>query len=106
MNTSCYFIKEKALFGSFPSQSSVDELENDLNVRYFVDLTNSNEKKITPYKTKYNYMNYPITDRHVPEDLLSFSKFIIRVSKIIKNLKKDEKIYIHCKGGQPGLSSI
>jgi protein-tyrosine phosphatase len=100
MNTSCYFIKEKALFGSFPSQSAVDELENELNVRYFIDLTYSDEKKITPYKTKYSYMNYPINDRHVPQDLLSFTKFIIKVSKIIKDLKKEETIYIHCKGGQ------
>ena len=37
MNNSSFFIKDRALFGSFPSQDSVSELET-LGVRYFVDL--------------------------------------------------------------------
>ena len=38
MNYCSYFIKDKALFGSYPTQQSVEELEQE-GVRYFVDLT-------------------------------------------------------------------
>lgn len=99
MNLSSFFIKDKALFGSFPTQTAVNELEAE-NVKFFIDLTHNTEKKITPYCTKYTYINYPITDRQVPDDLISFSKFIITTSKIIKELRKHEKVYIHCRGGQ------
>jgi len=100
MNTSSYFIKDKALFGSFPTQESVSELEEQ-GVRYFVDLTTpeEKEKKLTMYTTRYNYINYPIHDRHVPTNWHTYANFIIKVCKIIKNLKSDEKIYIHCRGG-------
>ena len=43
-----YFIKNKALFGSFPTQTTVKELESE-GVRYFINLTNTHEKKTTPY---------------------------------------------------------
>ena len=47
MDYCSYFIKDKAIFGSFPTQESVYELENE-GVKYFVDLTdNDKEKKIT-----------------------------------------------------------
>ena len=100
MNTSSYFIKDKALFGSFPTQESVLELEEQ-GVRYFVDLTTPEEKqkKLTMYTTQYNYVNYPIHDRHVPTDWFSYAKFIIKICKIIKSLKNEEKLYAHCRGG-------
>ena len=100
MNNSSYFIKDKALFGSFPTQESVLELEEN-GVRYFVDLTTpeEKEKKLTMYTTKYNYINYPIHDRHVPTDWISYAQFIIKICKIIRNLKENEKIYIQCRGG-------
>jgi hypothetical protein len=35
MERSSYFIKDKALFGSYPTQESVEELEKE-GVRYFI----------------------------------------------------------------------
>jgi hypothetical protein len=105
MNFCCFFIKDKALFGSFPIQSSVDELEEN-GVRYFINLTHDTEKKIVPYKTKYFYMNYPINDHSIPDDLYSFSNFIIKLSKIIRELKDNEKIYIHCRGGRTRSATV
>lgn len=104
MNNCSYFIKDKALFGSFPTQESVEELEHE-GVRYFVDVTDHEEKKITPYKTKYNYMNFPIKDHYVPTDWVAFSKFILKVANLIKNLKNDERLYINCLGGH-GRSGV
>jgi protein-tyrosine phosphatase len=99
MDNSSYFIKNRSLFGSFPSQESVQELEEH-GVRYFVDLTDiTKEKKISEYKTKYTYINYPIDDHSIPTDIISFSTFIINISNIIKNLKEEERLYLHCKGG-------
>lgn len=104
MDKSSYFIKDRAMFGSFPTQEAVDELERQ-GVRYFINLTNCDETKITPYKTKYNEINYPILDRHVPTDWQSYAKFIIKLSDIIKTLKNGELVYIHCKGGH-GRSGV
>ena len=99
MDNASYFIKNKSLFGSFPTQESVEELENN-GVVYFVDLTDiSKEKNIKNYKTQFTYINYPIEDNHIPTDLVTFSSFIIYISNIIKKLKNTEKVYIHCRGG-------
>jgi ribA/ribD-fused uncharacterized protein len=98
MDTSSFFIKDKAIFGCFPTQESVLELEEQ-GVRHFVDLTDSHESKIVPYITSYKYINYPIKDMYIPTDWKSYAKFIIDVCKIIKSLENNEKIYVHCKGG-------
>ena len=92
------------MFGSFPTQEAVDELEAE-GVRYFVNLTHDHERKITPYRTQYEYITYPITDRHVPKDWRAFACFIIKVSDIIKGLKPGELVYLHCKGGH-GRSGV
>lgn len=104
MERCSYFIEDKALFGSFPTQEIVHLLE-DLGVRYFIDLTISDELKTMPYITKYNYIKYPINDRHIPHDWKSFAQLVIKISDIIHNLKYGEKLYIHCKGGH-GRSGI
>jgi ribA/ribD-fused uncharacterized protein len=98
MERSSYFIKDRALFGSFPSQEAVEELEK-LGVRYFVNLTHGYERKITPYKTQYNCISYPITDHQVPEDRLHFASFIVKLADTVYDLEKGELMYIHCKGG-------
>lgn len=98
MDKASFFIKNRGLFGSFPSQESVIELEKN-GVKYFINLTESDEKNITPYITTNICINYPIKDNYIPTDWNTFSIFIIKISKIIKTLKKDEKIYIHCRGG-------
>ena len=101
MNNCSFFIKDKALFGSSPSQESVEELEEN-GVKYFIDLTTCEEKeqnKVITYTTKYNYVNYPIIDRHIPTDWRSYASFIIKISKIIKSLRNDDKLYINCRAG-------
>jgi ribA/ribD-fused uncharacterized protein len=104
MEKCSYFIKDTALFGSFPSQADVDELEKN-GVIYFIDLTHETEDKILPYTTKYNYLKYSITDRKIPTNRQSFAHFIIQISNIINSLKNNDKIYIHCKGGH-GRSGV
>jgi ribA/ribD-fused uncharacterized protein len=92
------------MFGSFPTQEAVNELEIK-GVRFFINLTHDHEKKITPYTTKYEYISFPIIDRHVPKDWKEFAQFIIRVSDIIVSLKQNELVYLHCKGGH-GRSGV
>lgn len=98
MNNCSYFIKGKALFGSFPTQESVLELE-DNGVKHFVNLTQDNEKHTSVYTTNHYYYNYPIEDRNVPSNTITFSKFLYKVINILKNLESNDKLYLHCKGG-------
>ena len=98
MDYCSFFIKNKALFGSYPTQERVRELEAK-NVKYFVDLTCQGERYIVPYKTKYTYISYPIVDRSVPKDRKSFSLLILRICKILDDLKGGELIYLGCRGG-------
>lgn len=104
MENSSYFIKNKALFGSYPTQEIVKELE-DIGVKYFVNLTFNNEKKIQPYITENEYIHFPIPDRSYPHNKREFAGFLLRLSEIIMNLRGPDKIYIHCKGGH-GRSGI
>ncbi len=104
MERSSYFIRDRALFGSFPTQEAVEELEK-FGVRHFINLTHSKERKITPYSTQYNYISFPITDHHVPDDRQLFASLIVKLSDIIYDLKKGELVYIHCKGGH-GRSGV
>ena len=46
MENYSYFIENKALFGSYPSQETIEILEKE-GVRYFVDLTLSNLSRIS-----------------------------------------------------------
>lgn len=98
METSSFFIEGKAMFGSYPTQESVDVLE-EKGVRCFVNLTHDDETKIAPYTTKYKYISFPITDYGVPTDRFLFSKFIYKLCDTIRNLPTEELVYIHCKGG-------
>ena len=104
MDTCSYFIQNKALFGSMPNNDTVKELEK-IGVKYFVDLTSSKEKLTTPYQTELQILQYPIPDRKIPKDYLSFAQFVYDVYLKIKNLNDNEKLYIHCKGGH-GRSGI
>jgi hypothetical protein len=104
MDTSSFFIDKKAMFGSYPTQDTVDILE-EKGVRFFVNLTYEHEKKITPYSTRYNYISFPIPDGGIPTNKKEFIIFIYTMCNIIKNLKGDDSIYIHCKGGH-GRSGV
>ena len=104
MNHCSYFIKDKAMFGCFPTQQSVEELEQE-GVKFFLDLTHPEETKITPYTTKYTYINYPIHDRTVPDDIPSFCRLIVKISNVITKLKKNDRLYVHCRAGH-GRSGV
>lgn len=97
MEKCSYFVKDRALFGSFPTQEDVNKLEL-AGVRVFVDLTVPNEGNTSIYKTQYKYINYPIEDRKTPRDWKSFAQLIISLSDYIRN-HKHGKLYIHCRGG-------
>lgn len=98
MNKCSYFIDGRAIFGSYPSQETVHELEK-IGVKYFIDLTLEGEPKITPYTSSHNILKFPITDRSIPRNWTDFSIFLVKVCRIIRDLQEDEKIYLHCKGG-------
>lgn len=104
MDRCSYFIQDRALFGSFPTQEAIEELEAN-GVRYFVNLTFSYEKRIIPYTTKYNYINHPIPDHRTPTNWTYFARFIVNICKVISRLRDGEKLYVHCKGGH-GRSGI
>jgi len=97
-------LKGKGLFGSYPTQESVDELEKN-GVRYFFDLTCPGEKRIKKYNTNYVYYNYPIVDHNVPTNWQTFAQFILKIANTIKSLEEKEMIYINCRGGH-GRSGI
>lgn len=103
MQRCSYFVKERALFGSFPSQETVNMLEES-GVRYFIDLTGNDEGGTVPYETKHGYIKYPIKDNNIPEDWKEFARLVIHICGILKK-KENEKIYIHCKGGH-GRSGV
>jgi hypothetical protein len=101
MEFASYFINNKAMFGSYPTQDQVDLLEL-LGFHHFVDLTHSTESKIKPYTTHYNYINFPMIDREVPDGGYAFAKLIYQICEMIGG---EHKVYIHCKGGH-GRSGI
>jgi predicted NAD-dependent protein-ADP-ribosyltransferase YbiA (DUF1768 family) len=99
MDKCSYFIDNKAMFGGYPEQSFVESLEKD-NVILFINLTCPSDK-LVPYSVsdKSELINFPIIDRSFPKDPQKYSKFIINVCNKLKSFKKDEKLYLHCKGG-------
>lgn len=104
MERCSYFIKDKALFGSYPTQEAIETYEK-LGVRYFIDLTCDGERRITPYRTEHEYIRYPIPDHNIPYNWKTFSVFILRVCNIIRHLGPGQLVYVHCKGGH-GRSGI
>lgn len=95
LQTASFFIKDLAMFGTWPTQEFVNNLEK-WNVTYIVNLVVDGEPKIVPYKTTKTVIKFPIPDRSIPPDAVLFSELVIFLSK---QLDLGEKIYIHCKGG-------
>jgi protein-tyrosine phosphatase len=93
--TSSFFVKDQALFGSWPTQSQVNELEK-WGVDIFVNLTMDGESKIVPYHTRKKVIRFPIPDRSVPVDKIEFCRLVIYLAG---QIDRGKKIYIHCKGG-------
>lgn len=98
MDNCSYFIEKKALFGSYPTQDTISELLDE-GVVIFVDLT-TNEDKLEPYNYRdKEYIKFPIIDRKYPKKMNAYCKFIMNLRQKIENLKDQEKMYIHCRGG-------
>jgi len=94
--TSAYFVTNQCLFGAYPTQHQIQQLE-DWGIDIVVNLTKNDEKKIRPYQTRTaKVIQFSIPDRKVPEDVREFCALVIHLTREIKNGKK---IYIHCKGG-------
>ena len=76
----------KALFGSYPSLESAQELYSN-NVKVFVDLTTDDEKTtLHDYYNSINditYLNYPIEDRKIPVNIATFSSFVVKILEIL-----------------------
>jgi len=98
----CQF-NEKGYFGGYPTATQIKLLKT-MGVKLFVDLTKEGEIPI-PYKVYSDclYINYPIQDRQIPDNLKLFTKLVYRVLTFMKN--SDSKVYIHCKGGH-GRSGV
>ena len=101
MDKCSYFIEGVALFGSYPTQEFVDHLVANLNIEYFIDLTEKDDKNIVRYTTS-KHISYPIKDKNIPDNTFTFSSFILGVLELIK---ANKKIYVHCRGGH-GRSGI
>lgn len=100
-----FFIEKKALFGGYPNVYEIEYLRA-LGVKWFVDLTHTDEKNISDYSYLVdNWINYPIKDGHVPENKKTFSVFLLMLQTILEGLKPGEKMYLHCRGGH-GRSSL
>lgn len=101
MENTSYFIDNKALFGSYPSKEQIGILKEN-GVKIFVDVTNATER-LNTYKDMLcdtdTYINYPIDDRHYPDNSTTFIQFLLRIRDMIKLLGVGEKVYVHCKGG-------
>ena len=86
MNKSSFFIPSKALFGSYPNQNSVAELEQN-GVVLFVNLTEPTEA-LDPYTLSESsrMIHFLIVDRKIPTDAMAFSKLIVSVADNIAKL--------------------
>ena len=93
--TSAYFVTNQCLFGAYPTQHQIQQLE-DWGVDIVVNLTKNDEKKIRPYRTRNKVIQFSIPDRKVPEDVREFCALVIHLTR---EIRAGKKIYIHCKGG-------
>lgn len=98
---SAFFIGDQCLFGAYPTQHQIHELE-DWGVDLIVNLTSKYEKNIRTYSTSTRTINFIISDNKAPENILEFCALIIYITK---QIDQNQKIYIHCKGGH-GRSGV
>jgi protein-tyrosine phosphatase len=93
--TSAYFVNNQCLFGAYPTQHQIQQLE-EWGVDIIVNLTKNDEKKIRPYRTNAKVIQFAIPDSKVPKDIREFCALVLHLCREIQTSKK---IYIHCKGG-------
>ena len=99
MNKAVILFQKKHYLDHIQNSDSAKELENN-GVTLFIDLTEDHEI-INKYQLSENSqkISYPITDRKIPTDYLSFVLLVIKITNFMSSLKNNEKIYVHCKGG-------
>ena len=93
--TSAYFVKDQCLFGAYPTQHQIQQLEK-WNVDIVVNITRNDEKKKRPNHTNVQVIQFIIPDRKVPEDVREFCALVIHLTR---KINEGKKLYIHCKGG-------
>lgn len=98
---SAFFIPNQCLFGAYPTQHQIFELE-EWGIDLIVNLTSRNEKNIRFYSTSIKTINFTIFDNKVPENVREFCALVIHLTK---QIDLNKKIYIHCKGGH-GRSGV
>lgn len=101
INYCAYFIPGQCLFGAYPSQDQIEELEA-WGMNIIVDLTKHDEKNIKKYQTNARVIHFPISDNNIPENKDQFFRL---VTCIEQHIRQGKKIYIHCKGGH-GRSGV
>ena len=118
------FLKNKAYFGGYPSESEFHTLL-DHGVTVFVDLITEKERNQMSFcyyregsdrlsqkerhhhhhreNPKIQYLSFPIQDNSVPSQVPAFLDFLKRIQELL--LCDSNKIYVHCRGGH-GRSGI
>lgn len=100
--TSSFFIDNQCLFGAYPTQEQVIQLEA-WGIDVFVNLVNPSEKKIKPYVTTVSScIKFIIPDQQPPDRVREFCSLVVQLCQRVRQRKK---IFIHCKAGH-GRSSL
>lgn len=96
MDFCSFFLEQQGLFGRYPTQDEVADLER-LGVTLFVDLTAFNEG-LPGYKCSMGVekLHYYINDCQTPTDPKSFRHLVYC---LVDQLRAGRRIYIHCRGG-------
>lgn len=92
-------VNHKIYFGKYIDNEVLTDL-NNIGIDIIIDLTHHTDKMI-PYNTELFTIKFPIVDMSVCNDQRLYSL----IEKLCHFLKKDQKIYIHCKGGH-GRSAV
>jgi protein-tyrosine phosphatase len=93
------------IFADFSNDPN-DIKEEESSRRNFVQALFPVGKETQTYRIPKNkYISYQIKDNNVPECPLSYCSFITKLKKLYL---KDQKIYIHCRGGhgRSGMLSV
>ena len=91
-------IPDRIYFGPLPNDYMIEQLK-EKKFNLIVNLTEN-----TFNTDSIRSIHYPIVDTSIPDDIHEYCKFIINLKQEYEN--KDNKIYIHCKGGHSRSSMV
>jgi hypothetical protein len=98
MDKFCSKFTQNALFGKYPSKDELSLIISE-GVRLIVDLTDAADclpEYACNLPVDVKCVKYPISDRCVPDNDEAFENLI---GVVIKSIRDNEKVYIHCRGG-------